>query len=82
MPPTKLYTIKELVMTETSIDDFHTSLYIPEIQKLAFHLPHIRILSTNHCDSTLREAFKRRIEYQDLLCCHDYSERVIGSFSH
>ena len=45
----KIYTRKELVMMETTISDFHTSFYIPAIQKLAFHLPHVRILGTNHC---------------------------------
>ena len=46
---TKIYTRKELVMMETTISDFHTSYYIPAIQKLAFHLPHVRIHGTNHC---------------------------------
>ena len=46
---TKIYTRKELVMMETTIYDFHTSFYIPAIQKLAFRLPHVRILGTNHC---------------------------------
>ena len=47
--PTKLYTIKELVMMETYIAGFHTSFYIPAIKNLTFHLPHVRILGTNHC---------------------------------
>ena len=34
---TKIYTRKELVITETIISDFHASFYIPDIQKLAFH---------------------------------------------
>ena len=42
-------TRKELVMTETTIYDFHASFSIPAIQKLAFHLPHVRILCTNYC---------------------------------
>ena len=33
--PEKLYARKELVMMKTSIADFHTSFYIPEIEKLA-----------------------------------------------
>ena len=45
---TKLYTRKELVMMETTISNPHTSLYIPAIQKLAFHIPHVQILDTNH----------------------------------
>ena len=33
---TKIYTRKELVMMETIMSGFHTSFYIPAIQKLAF----------------------------------------------
>ena len=58
--PAKLYTRKELVIMATSIADFHTSFYIPAIQNLAFHLPHVRILGTNHCGNTRREASKRQ----------------------
>ena len=57
--PAKLYTIKYIVMMETPIADFHTSFYIPEIQNLAFHLPRVHILGTNHCGNTRRESFKR-----------------------
>ena len=46
---TKIYTRKELFMMQTTISDFHTSFYIPAIHKLAFHLPHVHILGTNHC---------------------------------
>ena len=46
---TKIYTRKELVMTETTVYDFYTSFYISAIQKLAFHLPHVCLLGTNHC---------------------------------
>ena len=45
---TKIYTRKELFMTETKNYDFRTSFYIPSIQKLAFYLPHVCILATNH----------------------------------
>ena len=37
---TKIYTRKELVMMETNIYNFHKILLIPDIQKLAFHIPH------------------------------------------
>ena len=57
---TKIYTRKELSMMKTTISDFHTSFYIPSIQKLDFHLPHVRILGTNHCGEMRRTAFKRR----------------------
>ena len=73
---TKIYTRKELFMMETSISDFHTSFYIPAIHKLAFHLPHVHILGTNHCGAM------RCTLFQDFLCRRDYAERVIASFAH
>ena len=45
-------------------------------------LPHVRILNTNHCGEMRRTAFKRRELFQDVLCCSDYSERVVASFAH
>ena len=68
-------------MMETSISDFHTSFYKPAIHKLAFHLPHVRILGTDHCGELRRTAFKRRELFQDVLCRRDYAERVVVSFS-
>ena len=69
-------------MTTTTISDFHTSFYIPSIQKLTFHLPHVHILGTNHCDAMQRTAYKRRELFQDVLCRHDYTERVVAIFAH
>ena len=68
-------------MMETPISDFHTSFYIPAIQKLAFHLPHVRILGTNNCGESQRTAFKQRELFQDVLCCRYYAERVVASFA-
>ena len=78
---TKIYTRKYLVIMETTIYDFHTSFYIPAIQKLAFHLPHVSILGTNHFGETRRTAFKQRELFQDVLCRRDYDERVVPNFS-
>ena len=78
---TKIYTRKKLVMMETKISDFHTSLYIPAIQKLAFHLPHVCILGTNNCGEMRRTAFKRRESFQDVIFCRDYAERVFVRFA-
>ena len=77
---TKLYTRKELVMIEATVSDSRTSFYIPAFQKLAFQLPHVRILSTNHWGEMRHTVFKRRELFQDVLCCLDYSERVVVSF--
>ena len=78
---TKIYTRKELVMMKTTISDFHTSFYISDIQKLAFRLPHVHILGTNHCGEIRRTALKRRELFQDVLCRRDYAGRVVASFT-
>ena len=67
---------------ETTISDFRTSLYIPTIQKLAFHLPYVCIFGTNHCGAMRRTAFKRCELFQDVLFRRDYAERVVASFAH
>ena len=69
-------------MMETKNFDFHTSFYIPAIQKLDFHLLHVRILGTNHCVEIRRTAFKRSELFQDILCCRDYVERAVARFAH
>ena len=69
-------------MMEKSIAYFHTSFHIPSIQKLAFCLPPLRILGTNHCGSTFHEEIKRRRENKDVLCCRDYAEIVVASFAY
>ena len=69
-------------MMDTTIYYFHTSLYIPEKQRLAFHLPQLLILGTNHCGQLRRTAFKRGELFKDVLCHRDYYERVVASFAH
>ena len=69
-------------MTETTISDFHTSFYIAEIQKLAFHLPHVRILGKNNCVAMRRTEFKKRELFQDVPCHRDYAERIVEIFDH
>ena len=64
-------------MMETKISDFHTSLYIPAIQKLDFCLPHVLILGTNYCGEMQRTAFKRHELFQDALYRRDYDERIV-----
>ena len=68
-------------MAETTISVFHTRFYIPNIEKLAFYLPHVKILDTNHCGEMRRTAFKRRGLFQDVLCFRDYDERVVAIFA-
>ena len=66
---------------ETNVYNFHTSFYIPEIQKLEFHIPHVQIVGTNHSGDSRQTSFKRRESFQDVLYRRDYAERVVASFS-
>ena len=68
-------------MMETAIHTFHKSFYISAIQKLAFRLPHVCILVTNHCGAMRRTAFKHCELFQVVLCRCDYAERVVASFA-
>ena len=68
-------------MMEETISNFFTSFCIPEIQKLEFHLPHVRIIDTNHCGDSRRNAFKRQESFQYLLCFRYYDKRAFVSFS-
>ena len=68
-------------MMETTISDFHTSFYIPAIQNLAFHLPHVGILGKNHCGEMRRTAFKQGELFQDVLCRRYYAERLVAIFA-
>ena len=69
-------------MTETTIYDFHTSFYILDIQNLAFHLPRVHILGTNHCGAMQHRSFKRIELFQDILRICYYAERVVAIFAH
>ena len=80
--PGRVYTLKELVLLETLISEFHEKYYITEIQKLTFHLPHVLIIGTHHCGKEHREEFKCRIKQHDILCQRDYAERILSSFPH
>ena len=66
---------------ETTISNFHTSFFISEIHKLEFNIPHVQILGTNHCGESRQTAFKRREQFQDVLCLCNYAERVVASFA-
>ena len=45
----KITTRKILVLKSCSILDFRSEYYIPEIEKLAFRLPHVIIPRKNNC---------------------------------
>ena len=57
-------TINKNIHLKKYIDDggkhfqFHTSFFISAIFKLAFYIPRVQILGTNHCGDSRRSAFK------------------------
>ena len=70
-----------MLLLNTSIADFHKKYYKPAIEKLAFHLPHVIILGTNHCGKLRKKAFKRRMSSFDAKSRHDYAERLVAEFA-
>ena len=48
---------------ETTIYDFHTSFFIPSIQKLAFNLPHVHILGTHNCGEIVNSRVPKTVRY-------------------
>ena len=68
-------------MMETTISDFNTSFYISAIQILAFLLPHVHILGTNHSGEMRHTSIKRCESLQDVLCFRDYAERLVAIFA-
>ena len=75
-----MYTQKELVFMEASIEKFHEKFYIPDIQRLEFHLTYVHILVTHHCDKELCEAFNISVYYQYVKCCCDYYKCLVARF--
>ena len=79
--------INKIVHQKKAIDDgynhfqFSYKFFIPEIQKLAFHIPKVQILGTNHYGESCRTALKRHEQFQHVICCRDYAERVVASFA-
>ena len=61
---------------------FHEKFYIPAIQKLEFHLPHVRIFGNHYCAKERCGEFKCQGNLHDVLCRRDYAERVVSSFAH
>ena len=68
-------------MMESSIVDFHQYLYIPEIRKFVFCLPHVLILGTHHCGNIRQEAFKCCSYFQYVLWHRYYAESIFSSFA-
>ena len=48
---------KPFVIHEGDIDGFHDIVYIPTIEKLSFHISHVRIIGSMECRKTRNEYF-------------------------
>ena len=56
----KFTTRKMIVLKVFRILDFHSEYYIPEIEKLDFHLQHVYILGKNNCAGKRHDMFVSR----------------------
>ena len=80
-PQMILRTRKDILMVETPIYDFYTSLCKPSIKQLSIHVPHSHIIGTYHCGNTRSEAFNHSGFSQDVLCCWSYAEILVVGVS-
>jgi hypothetical protein len=80
-PPAKAPKVrsrKHLTLLERPIGVFHRDYYLPSLEKLAYHRPHCRILSKDHCGNARLAAFKRRPSVRTR---RDYAERLAAAFN-
>ena len=68
------------MLIETLITYIHNKYYTPEIQKLEFHFPPVRILGTRRCFKELRKGLKLQRKQHDVLFRSDYTEWIVSSF--
>ena len=68
---------KQLVLIEETISQFHNNYYKPAIMKLAFHLPHVKLLGKHHCAAQRKAAFVQRGANMDITLRRDYAERCV-----
>jgi hypothetical protein len=71
----KISTRKQLTLLEQPIGVFLKDFYLPGLEKLAYHLPHVIILSKNHCGAMRRLIFVRSIKTH-----RNYAERLLAIF--
>ena len=69
---------KELTKMNLPIDKFITDYYLPMLEKLCYHLPHVIILSKHHCGEMRRTAIL--CNNHDLFTRRDYADRLVAAF--
>ena len=53
----KVTTRNSLILKSCKIIDFHWDYYIPSIEKLDCHIPHVYIFGKNHCEGKWNDMF-------------------------
>ena len=71
----KIYTNKVLAFIEETIYKFIKYYYIPEIEKIAFHLAHIQIIGKDKCGVTIKDAMKSHHPQKEIRVRKQYTEK-------
>jgi hypothetical protein len=76
----KIATRKELTLLTRPIGEFIVQYYLPGLEKLAYHLPHVKILSkrVGQCAAMRYETFKKEPGW--FMVRRDYAERLLAEF--
>ena len=70
---------KHLSRLTRPIGDFHRNFYLPALEKLAYHVPYIRILSNAYCGALRDHAFQQ--SPGSAKTKRDYAERLLAAFN-
>ena len=69
---------RELTKMQLPISQFMTDYYLPMMEKLCYHLPHVIVLSKHHCGRMRKEAIMATVH--DILTRRDYADKLIAEF--
>ena len=73
--PDKIVKRKEITSIDSTIDKFHTEVYIPMLKKYRYHMALVTILSKNHCKKSRYNSFCRNRNW--FFSERDYAERLV-----
>ena len=66
---------KCFVLHEEVTDFFYEMFYITTIEKLSFHLAHVRILGSTECGNTRNDCFRANTSKNNIKFKKDYAEK-------
>ena len=61
-----------MVLYDTKIQNPLKDNYVPAIEELGFHLPHVIILSSTECGQTISDVFDSRHKFSDVKVINYY----------